>query len=391
MKKGWEEKRLDAISENIDSKRVPVTRKDRRAGKYPYYGASGIVDYINEYIFDENLLLVSEDGANLLARTYPIAFSIRGKTWVNNHAHVLRFENIASQRFVEYYLNSIKLDDYVSGMAQPKLNQTMLNSIIIPFPPLSEQQRIGAILDEVFEKTTKAKENAEKNLQNAHELFESYLQSVFANPGEEWEKKKLIQMCEIRPPKNEARTKLRDTDTVSFVPMEDLDTKQKWFVPTKERTLKEVEGSYTYFADKDVLLAKITPCFENGKLGIANNLKNGIGFGSSEFIVFRANKGLYSEFLYYYLLREEFRREGSKRMMGAVGHKRVSKEFVESTIIPFPSLLEQKIVVAKLDELSSESKKLEAIYQQKIADLEELKKSILQKAFAGELTMEIEQ
>ncbi len=123
----WEEKTLNQISENLDSKRVPITKNIRKEGPIPYYGASGIVDYVADFLFDEDLLCISEDGANLLARTYPIAFPISGKTWVNNHAHVLRFENMISQKFVELYLNSIKLDDYVSGMAQPKLNQTMLN------------------------------------------------------------------------------------------------------------------------------------------------------------------------------------------------------------------------------------------------------------------------
>ena len=139
--KDWEEKRIDEICENRDSQRIPVTKRDRKEGKYPYYGASGIVDYVNKFIFDEDLLLVSEDGANLLARTYPIAFSISGKTWVNNHAHVLRFEKMATQKFVEYYLNSIPLDEYVNGMAQPKLNQTMLNSIVIPLPKSLAEQR----------------------------------------------------------------------------------------------------------------------------------------------------------------------------------------------------------------------------------------------------------
>ncbi|MFH1471832.1 MAG: restriction endonuclease subunit S [Nanoarchaeota archaeon] len=388
MKTGWEVKTLNQISENLDNRRVPITKKIRSNGSIPYYGASGIVDYVEEYIFDEDLLLVSEDGANLLARTYPIAFSISGKTWVNNHAHVLRFKDKISQRFVEFYLNSIKLDDFVSGMAQPKLNQTMLNKIPIPFPPISEQKRIVAILDEAFESIAKAKENAEKNLKNAKEIFESYLQSVFENKGDGWEEKKLKEICEIKPPKSEARNKLKETDVVSFVPMEDLGINQKILIPEKERTLKEVEGSYTYFANDDVLLAKITPCFENGKLGIAKNLKNGIGFGSSEYLVFRTNKNLFPEYLYYFLLRPQFIEEGAKRMTGAVGHKRVSKEFIENSMIALPPLVEQHSIVAKLNALSAETKKLEAIYARKLANLEELKKSILTKAFKGELVNE---
>jgi type I restriction enzyme S subunit len=130
--------------------------------------------------------LVSEDGANLLARTYPIAFSISGKTWVINHSHVLRFEDIDSQRFIEYYLNSISLAPYVSGMAQPKLNQKSLNSIAVPLPPLPEQKRIVAILDEAFAGIDAAVANARQNLANARELFESYLNAVSTRKGEGW-------------------------------------------------------------------------------------------------------------------------------------------------------------------------------------------------------------
>jgi type I restriction enzyme S subunit len=106
--------------------------------------------------------------------------------------------------------------------------------------------------------------------------------------------------------------------------MEDLGIDSKFLVPVQTRPLTEVSSSYTYFADGDVLLAKITPCFENGKLGIASNLNNGVGFGSSEYIVFRPMQAVLPEWLYYFLAREEFRAEGAQRMSGAVGHKRVS-------------------------------------------------------------------
>lgn len=138
---------LDFIAENCDSMRKPVTSGNREAGEYPYYGASGIVDYVSDYIFDGDYLLVSEDGANLLARSTPIAFSISGKNWVNNHAHVLRFETYATKRYVEFYLNSIDLSPWISGGTQPKLNQKNLNKINIPLPPLEEQKRIVGILD----------------------------------------------------------------------------------------------------------------------------------------------------------------------------------------------------------------------------------------------------
>lgn len=142
----WEEKSVGSAAKNLDSRRRPITSSSRKAGDVPYYGASGIVDYVEGFIFDEELLCISEDGANLVARTYPIAFPISGRTWVNNHAHVLRFENACTQKFVEVYLNSIKLDDFITGMAQPKLNKAMLDKIPIPYPELPEQQRIAGCL-----------------------------------------------------------------------------------------------------------------------------------------------------------------------------------------------------------------------------------------------------
>ena len=144
----WPMVTVGKMGENLDSKRIPITAGSRKPGPYPYYGASGIVDYIDDYILDENILLISEDGANLVARVTPIAFSAAGKIWVNNHAHVMRFENMATQTFVETYLNGISLTDYITGTAQPKLNQEKLNSIPIPCPPLPLQEQFAAFVQQ---------------------------------------------------------------------------------------------------------------------------------------------------------------------------------------------------------------------------------------------------
>ena len=165
-----------------------------------------------------------------------------------------------------------------------------------------------------------------------------------------WPSQVLDEVCQIKPPKSEARDRLAADGLVSFLPMEDMGIEEKFVRATQAKPLSAVVGSYTYFADGDVLLAKITPCFENGKLGIAEGLTNGIGFGSSEYIVFRPDKTLSKEWLYYYLSRETFRVEGAARMSGAVGHKRVSKEFIESYPIPVPPLPEQQRIVGILDE-----------------------------------------
>ena len=180
VKNGWPIKTFESICENLDSRRIPITKSKRIPGDIPYYGASGVVDYVKDYIFDDDLLLVSEDGANLLARTYPIAFSVSGKTWVNNHAHVLKFNNKASQIFVEYYLNSISLKPFVSGMAQPKLNQKSMNSIPVPFPTLSIQQDIANKLSKIRQLTSEIKETKNRKAVSLIELKQSLLQKAFS-------------------------------------------------------------------------------------------------------------------------------------------------------------------------------------------------------------------
>lgn len=140
-------KKLGDIAVNLDSRRIAVTKHNRKAGIYPYYGASGIVDYVDDYIFDGDFLLVSEDGANLVARSTPIAFSTTGKNWVNNHAHVLKFDNIYLQKYVEIYLNLLDLSPYISKGAQPKLSQTSLKKIILPIPDDSRIRYVVDILD----------------------------------------------------------------------------------------------------------------------------------------------------------------------------------------------------------------------------------------------------
>jgi type I restriction enzyme S subunit len=176
----WAGKTVDQISTNLDSKRVPITKSDRKSGEYPYYGASGIVDYVADYIFDGDTLLVSEDGANLLARSTPIAFSVSGKYWVNNHAHILKFENMATQRFVEFYLESIKLDQYIRGAAQPKLTQAALNSIPIPIPKSVEARaKIVESLESLQEETQRLTSIYERKLAALEALKKSLLHQAF--------------------------------------------------------------------------------------------------------------------------------------------------------------------------------------------------------------------
>lgn len=177
-------KTLDQISENLDSKRQPITSGLRTSGKIPYYGASGIVDYVEDYIFDGDFLLISEDGANLLARNTPIAFSVSGKIWVNNHAHILKFRTYEERRFIEFYLNKTDLTPYISGAAQPKLNKKNLNSIKIPIPPLEEQQRIITILDKFDTLVNSISEGLPKEIALRRKQYEYYREKLLSFPKE---------------------------------------------------------------------------------------------------------------------------------------------------------------------------------------------------------------
>lgn len=178
-------KPLGELAENLDSKRKPITSGLREAGDIPYYGASGIVDYVKDYIFDGDFLLVSEDGANLLARSTPIAFSISGKSWVNNHAHVLKFRTYAERRYVEFYLNSIDLTPYISGAAQPKLNKKNLENIRIPNPSPAEKERIVAILDKFDALTNSLQEGLPREIELRQKQYEYYRDQLLNFPKPE--------------------------------------------------------------------------------------------------------------------------------------------------------------------------------------------------------------
>ena len=176
---GWEWKTLDEFSTNLDAKRKPVTKKNRVNGNYPYYGASGIVDYVDSYIYDGKYLLISEDGANLVARSTPIAFIAEGKFWVNNHAHIIETMNEATLQYLVYFFENLDLSPYVKGMAQPKLSQDSLYKIQIPLPPLSVQKEIVARLDKLSENVKRLEVNYKQIIADCDELKKTILKKTF--------------------------------------------------------------------------------------------------------------------------------------------------------------------------------------------------------------------
>ena len=144
----WEVKRLGEVCTFLDNKRIPIKDADRgkMKGKYPYYGASGIIDYVNDYIFDDDLILLGEDGANIITRSTPLAFLVSGKVWINNHAHVLKANKGYNRYYICNYLESLSYDKYNTGTAQPKLNQEVCEKIPVLLPCEKEQNNISDLL-----------------------------------------------------------------------------------------------------------------------------------------------------------------------------------------------------------------------------------------------------
>ena len=176
----WELCRFGAITFNRDPERVPLSVEVRRnrQGSYDYYGASGVIDKIDDYLFEKPLLLIGEDGANLINRSTPIAFIARGKYWVNNHAHVIDCINEDFLLYLCIHINAISLEAYITGSAQPKMNQAKMNSILIALPPLEEQKRIIAKVDELMLLCDQLEQKTEASIEAHATLVEVLLTTL---------------------------------------------------------------------------------------------------------------------------------------------------------------------------------------------------------------------
>jgi type I restriction enzyme S subunit len=170
----WRERPLAEVTDNFDGIRVPVKEADRRAGPYPYYGASGVVDHVDNYLFDSEYLLIAEDGENLRTRNTPVAFLAREKFWVNNHAHIVRGNSEADTRFLMYALSSADISGYLTGSTMPKLTQGNLNRIPLLTPSLPEQRAIAHILGTLDDKIELNRRMNETLEAMARALFKSW-------------------------------------------------------------------------------------------------------------------------------------------------------------------------------------------------------------------------
>jgi len=182
MPEGWCWMKLGEITTNFDGKRVPLSKKYREAfkGAFPYYGACEIIDYVREYLFEGEYLLIGEDGANLLSRSKPLAFIVSGKFWVNNHAHVLQSRGGNLHKFIEHQFNSLNLNQYVTGTAQPKLTQANLEKIPFRLCSILEQHQIVQEIESRLSVCDKLEGSLKESLQKAEALRQSILKKAFA-------------------------------------------------------------------------------------------------------------------------------------------------------------------------------------------------------------------
>jgi len=380
MKEGWEYKKLPDISENLDSLRKPVTKKNRTTGIYPYYGASGVVDYVDDYLFDENLLCISEDGANLIMRTYPIAFPISGKVWVNNHAHVLRFKDMATQKYVEYYFAGLILDEYITGAAQPKLTQKALNSITIYIPNLiEEQQSIVDYLDSAFAKIDAMKANAEKALNEAKALFQASLKEML-EPKEGWEEKKVGEIAEIKGGKRLPKGEKLQSEPTNHKYIRVADFNEYGTVDLDEIQYisdNVYEQIKRYIIKKEDIYISIAGTI--GKSGIIPEELDGANLTENACRLI-LSKEIDQRFMYYITISPEFiRQEIESTKISA--QPKLALTRLADIIIAYPPIVEQQSIVTTLDTIKSKVNRLQANFDTISKECGALKQALLRQVF----------
>ena len=373
MKQGWEIKKLGEVIEIRNGKNQQAVLSE--TGKYKIMGSAGnVMGYATDFICEAGTTIIGRKG-NISKPIY-----INERFWNVDTAFGFypKNEKEIDKRLVYYLCLGIDFKSMNRGTTIPSLVKSELKTILISFPKLlSEQQRIVSILDEAFAAIAKAKANAEQNLKNAKELFDVYLHKFYTSKEEGWEEKKMKEVAEYfngltyspKDVSNEGIIVLRSSN----VQNDELDFKDivRVNLNVKEKIIVK---------DGDILM-----CSRNGsarlvgKTATIKNLNEVMTFGTFMMIV----RSQYNPYLSWFFKSTDFRNQikgGENTMIN-----QITRYMLDDVIISFPPIEKQNEVVQKLNDLHLEIKKLEAIYQQKINDLEELKKSVLQKAFAGEL------
>ncbi|MGI0494045.1 restriction endonuclease subunit S [Alkalinema pantanalense CENA528] len=398
LPEGWEWTKFEDVTINYDGQRVPVSSKEResRQGEFPYYGASGIIDYVDEYLFDGEYLLIAEDGANLLSRSTPIAFEAKGKFWVNNHAHVVQVvDTLILSLYLRNYINYSDLRFYISGSAQPKLNQKNLNSIAIPLPPLNEQKRIVAKIEELRSKTQKAREA----LEVIPELCDRFRQSVLAaafrgDLTADWREQnpdvepcKTIQLGDIilGKPRNGLSLKAVDYPTpvksFSLSATTSGEFRSEYF---KYLDCEVPEDSHLWLYPGDILIQRSNTLEYVGISAIYTGQPKEFIYPDLTMKIQVRSDIISPEFLNYMLASKYTREYFKNNATGTAGNMpKINQKVVMETPIPVFSIKEQREIVQRI--------KSQMDYIQSIQDLGvqeqliQLDRAILSKAFRGEL------
>lgn len=300
---------------------------------------------------------------------------------------------------LENFINSINIAQDIKGGLLKNFHLEDIRETLIPAISLSTQQAIASKIEELFSELDKGIEY----LLTAQQQLKTYRQSVLnwafegrltnddeldSKTPKRW-KRVQIKDISVMNPKLPDRENISPQFEVQFLPMKLVEEIINKIHLTETRKYQDVlKGSYTPFIDGDVIFAKVTPCMENGKIAIVTKLKNGIGFGSSEFHVIRPNSVLTKEYLFYYLIQDRFRHEAANEMTGAVGLRRVPKQFIENYYIPLPEVSTQKRTVQEIESRLSVADKMEESITQSLQQAVALRQSILKKAFEGKLVTE---
>ena len=301
----------------------------------------------------------------------------------------------------EYYYywllyDTERLKNQGHGTGMIHVTKEMMDNAAMPLPPLAEQQRIVDRIESLFAKLDEAKEKAQAVVDGfedrkaaiVHKAFSGELTADWRkNNGiskDDWVDGILSDVCKVNPPKADVKS-LPDDLEVSFFPMPALSEIFGAITEPQTRQLGEVRTGFTNFSEGDVVFAKITPCMENGKSAVIGALVNGIGFGTTEFYVLRCGERLYNRFLWHLVRDRYFRDEAKAVMTGAVGQQRVPKGFLENYQISLPPVEEQIEMVRILDNCFEKELQVKEVAEQVIEQIDAMKKSVLARAFRGEL------
>lgn len=322
-----------------------------KEGDFSVYGAAGLVKKINFYQQENKYLAIIKDGAGV-GRLY----RFDGKTSVLGTMQYIFPNNNIDYSFCYYALQSIDLKKYVNGAAIPHIYFKDYSQEEIPLPPMEEQKKIAAMLDAVSDLLTKQKQF----LAEQDNLIQSTFYGMFGTPEineKGFPMHKISEICELNPKKPRG---IDDNTECSFIPMSAVSEDGELNL-AQIKLYKDVKKGFTYFAENDVLFAKITPCMENGKGAIAKELKNKFGFGSTEFHVLRPlNDISNARWLFQITKFKKFRENAEKSMTGSAGQKRVPAGFFNNYFIPVPPLELQQKFATIAEQIESEKAKIKS-------------------------------